>query len=232
MGQDLWSIHVQKQQRISQTTERQPCLSLTTQLRNYTQFLKHRQICLHLFFPNLISKVPQWDIFFTFFNHKRWQVTITFIEQENWWLPWKQGIRHHSTMLSGANASYLIFINTCSKMWTPCGTQQSYLVPSDMQANNYVLTQTRYFGCGHIKLMSMTQPWLITWIIQHGWYLETPYAAFYTLSAAPLWKYRQICPEIDMNYNVNVYDCKSMYLATGLRGKSYRLLEVPKGYTE
>lgn len=34
--------------------------------------------------------------------------------------------------------------------------------------------------------MSMTQPWLITWIIKHGWYLETPYAAFCTLSAAPL----------------------------------------------
>lgn len=37
-------------------------------------------------------------------------------------------------------------------------------------------TQTRKSWVWSNELMSTTRPWLITWIIKHGWYLEAPYA--------------------------------------------------------
>lgn len=42
---------------------------------------------------------------------------------------------HHSTILPAADASHYVFINTCGKMWWPCGAHHSPPVPSDVLAN-------------------------------------------------------------------------------------------------
>lgn len=168
---------------------------------------------------------------YTFFNRKRWQVPIRFIKPENWSLPALEtrAGRHHSTILSGANASHYVFLLIhAARCKHHVALTSLILFPLSRSQTTTHIHGHALLGRGRNELMSMTQPWLITWIIKHGWYLETPYAALYTLSAAPPRTYKHIGPELDMNYNVSVHVCKRMQSATQLRRKSWALLEVLK----
>lgn len=71
------------------------------------------------------------------------------------------------------------------------------------------------FGALGNELMSTTQPWLIIWIIKHGWYLEAPYVRVRALSRL---LHRGHTNRSDTNYNVSVYESKSLELVVCHRG--------------